>query len=98
MSSYREGACHACNRGTLDVNPCECEPVYSRADLARVWMEALNHVWALADPAFTVDGLASQSMRSVVVNTDIKQAMRENPYRDASPSPTTDPADSKEQA
>lgn len=81
VSEYREGACRACNQGITDIEPCTCEPTYSRADLARVWTEALNHAWLLADPAYTVDGLSASSMRSVLVNTDVTQAMRENPYR-----------------
>ena len=51
----------------------------------RGWDEALEHVWALNDPASTVrmarypgeEGIG----RGVLVDTDIDQARDENPYR-----------------
>lgn len=34
MTNYREGACDACNSGTLDVNPCTCIDWQGRAEKA----------------------------------------------------------------
>jgi hypothetical protein len=52
VSNYREGACRACNQGTLDIDTCTCPRAYSQAELdaavAAAKAEALAPVLALA--------------------------------------------------
>lgn len=47
---------------------------------AAVWDEALDHVWQLNDPAYTVVG-PGLGDKPVVTEADIRQARAENPYR-----------------
>ena len=49
--------------------------------LAEAWDGALDHVWHLADPAYSV--VMTQASKYVVVEADIIQAQLENPYRAA---------------
>lgn len=46
---------------------------------ARAWNEALDHVWELNDPAYTVVHTSSQY--PVVTWADVLQSRAENPYR-----------------
>lgn len=51
----------------------------SRVASEEAWNNALHHVWALSDPAYTtMEGTTSE--KEVVVEADIKQALEENPY------------------
>ena len=44
------------------------------------WDEAIEHVWELSDPIETVEHFDGLAMVNTV--TDMRQAKRENPYRD----------------
>lgn len=45
---------------------------------AKVWLEALQHVQRLSDPAYTV---SLPPGREIITLPDVYQAMAENPYR-----------------
>ena len=72
------------NCGCIDVLPRAAAAVLEavlpgvRARAAAVWDEAINHVWELSDPVSTIDHAEDPPVSTVA---DMRQAMRENPYR-----------------
>lgn len=51
-----------------------------RRERAAAWDEALDHVWELNDPAYTVI-TDTDSIHPIVTRSDVEQAKQENPYR-----------------
>lgn len=51
-----------------------------RERMAQAWDEALTHVWALNDPAYTIL-TDTESIHPLLTRNDVEQGRRENPYR-----------------
>lgn len=69
----------------------EVPPFAEKDALAEAWDAALDYVWALSDPAYTILACVdpardeSEAYLELVTAGDIGQAKRQNPYRVLSP-------------
>lgn len=74
-------ACAACDQNA-DQIATALAPVLREAErrgAERAWEAALDHVWELSDPAWTVVAGTAAST-PVVTEFDVNQAKRDNPY------------------
>lgn len=82
------GFCEGCAGGEGD---CRCLVREIRHYAATAWDEALDHAWALNDPAYTILAAVdpardeSEAYLPLLTRGDIEHARRDNPYRPLPP-------------